>query len=324
LETELSNTRILVDERKKSANYIRAELPEAWARLTKEKNPICPICAVPIDKALAEGCKISTATCDLEALQNRIAQRRADLESVENSIGKLEAERPLMSSRILAAQRTLEPLVRTVTLLERALSDRSISLQSANRLIDEAQRYDDLLREHAKAAASAEETTKSLKDIADTLTAYREAVANIVGHLSSCFDAVLREFVPTDIKGEVKLDGNGFALKIQMGGDRSTAAIESLKVVAFDLSALIVTIEGKTNLSGFMVHDSPREADLGQSIYNRLFALVVQLESLTPTPLFQYIVTTTTEPPEEFRRAPWLCLTIKGAPAAERLFGADL
>ena len=323
-ETELSNTRILIDERKKSANYIRAELPEAWARLTKEKNPICPICAVPIDKALAEGCKISTATCDLEALQSRIAQRRADLESVENSIGKLEAERPLISSRILAAQRTLEPLVRTVTLLERALSDRSISLQSANRLIDEAQRYDDLLQERAKAAASAEETTKSLKDIGDTLTAYREAVANIVGHLSSCFDAVLREFVPTDIKGEVKLDGNGFALKIQMGGDRSTAAIESLKVVAFDLSALIMTIEGKTNLSGFMVHDSPREADLGQSIYNRLFALVAQLESLTPTPLFQYIVTTTTEPPEEFRRAPWLCLTIKGAPAAERLFGADL
>jgi hypothetical protein len=323
-ETELSNTRILIDERKKSANYIRAELPEAWARLTKEENPICPICAVPIDKALAEGCKISTATCDLEALQNRIAQRRGDLASVENSIGKLEAERPLISSRILAAQRTLEPLVRTVTLLERALSDRSISLQSANRLIDEAQRYDDLLQERAKAAASAEETTKSLKDIGDTLTAYREAVANIVGHLSACFDAVLREFVPTDIKGEVKLDGNGFALKIQMGGERSTAAIESLKVVAFDLSALIMTIEGKTNLSGFMVHDSPREADLGQSIYNRLFALVAQLESLTPTPLFQYIVTTTTEPPEEFRRAPWLSLTIKGAPAAERLFGADL
>jgi hypothetical protein len=85
-----------------------------------------------------------------------------------------------------------------------------------------------------------------------------------------------------------------------------------------------MTIEGRTNLSGFMVHDSPREADLGQSVYNRLFALVAQLESLTPTPFFQYIVTTTTEPPEEFHRAPWLCLAIKRAPAAERLFGADL
>jgi len=146
---------------------------------------------------------------------------------------------------------------------QQALSDRSFSLQAANRLIDDARRYEDLLQERAKAAASAEDTTKALNDIRDTLTAHREAVANIVGHLSSCFDAVLHEFVSTDIKGEVKLDGNGFALKIQMGGERSTAAIESLKVVAFDLSSLIMTIEGRTNLSGFMVHDSPREADLG-------------------------------------------------------------
>jgi chromosome segregation ATPase len=106
-ETELSNTRILIDERKKSAGYIRAELPEAWARLTKEKNPICPICAVPIDKALAEGCKISTAMCDLEALQNRIARLRKDLESVENSVKELEAEQPLLNSRIVAARRAL-------------------------------------------------------------------------------------------------------------------------------------------------------------------------------------------------------------------------
>jgi septal ring factor EnvC (AmiA/AmiB activator) len=195
LETQLSNTRILIDERKKSANYIRAELPEAWARLTKKKNPICPICAVPIDKALAEGCKISTATCDLEALQNRITQRRADLETVESSIRKLEAEQPLINSRILAARRAREPLVLTVTLLERALSNRSASLQAANRLIDDAQRYEELLQERAKAAAAAEETTKSLNDIRDTLTAHREAVANIVGRLSSCFDAVLHEFV---------------------------------------------------------------------------------------------------------------------------------
>jgi hypothetical protein len=41
-------------------------------------------------------------------------------------------------------------------------------------------------------------------------------------------------------------------------------------------------------------------------------------------PLFQYVVTTTTEPPEQFRAAPWLRLTIKGAPAEERLFGVDL
>src|SRR3546814_14292796 len=62
----------------------------------------------------------------------------------------------------------------------------------------------------------------------------------------------------------------GLSLKVQMGGERSTAAIDSLKIVAFDLSALMMTIEGQTRLGGFLLHDSPREADLGRSIYNRL------------------------------------------------------
>jgi hypothetical protein len=48
-----------------------------------------------------------------------------------------------------------------------------------------------------------------------------------------------------------------------MGGDRSTAAIDSLKVLGFDLSALCLSIEGATRVPAFLVHDSPREADLG-------------------------------------------------------------
>jgi hypothetical protein len=96
------------------------------------------------------------------------------------------------------------------------------------------------------------------------------------------------------------------------------------KVVAFDLATLAMTIEGRTHLPGFIVHDSPREADLGRSIYHRLFGFARRLEAFGTGPLFQYIVTTTTEPPEEFRSAPWLRLTIKGAPAEERLLGVDL
>jgi len=44
--------------------------------------------------------------------------------------------------------------------------------------------------------------------------------------------------VPGDIKGSAKLDGNGLKLNVELGGYRSTVAIESLKVVAFDLAVL--------------------------------------------------------------------------------------
>jgi len=46
-------------------------------------------------------------------------------------------------------------------------------------------------------------------------------------------------------------------------------------------------------LPAFLVHDSPREADLGEAIYHRLFRLVRSFERLGDDPPFQYIITTT-------------------------------
>jgi hypothetical protein len=90
------------------------------------------------------------------------------------------------------------------------------------------------------------------------------------------------------------------------------------------LAALAMTIEGRTRLPGFLVHDSPREADLGESIYNRVFEFARKLEGYGPGPLFQYIITTTTEPPEELRGSQWTRLILRGAPAEERLLKVDL
>jgi hypothetical protein len=110
---------------------------------------------------------------------------------------------------------------------------------------------------------------------------------------------------------------------VQWGGERSTAAIESLKVIAFDLAVLCMSMEGATRLPAFLVHDSPREADLGLSVYHRLFDLVSGLEGGS-TSAFQYIVTTTTQPPPEFQKEPWLRLELRGAPPEERLLRCDL
>ena len=123
----------------------------------------------------------------------------------------------------------------------------------------------------------------------------------------------------------MKLDGKGLSLNVKyQNSDRSTAAIDSLKVVAFDLAVLAMSMEGRTHTPGFLLHDSPREADLGLSLYHRLFEFARDLERSGPGPLFQYIVTTTTEPPKDFVNDEWLRLTIRGAPAAQRLLLVDL
>ena len=324
LESRLEEVVIRVDEREKMATFMRSQLPEAHARLTKENNPVCPMCEVPIDQALANGCGISTVTCDLEALQARILKLREDIAREGNEIADLKATRSKLKGEIDNARQRLDPAARTVIALERVLDERSTSVREAQRLVDDTDRYEGLLLERSTANTSADRTASSLEKTRESLAAHRASVAESIHYLSVWFDAVLQELVPGEIKGAVKLDGNGLTLKVDLGGERSTAAIESLKVVSFDIAALVMSIEGRTRLPGFLVHDSPREADLGLSIYRRLFDLGHRLESFGPTPLFQYIVTTTTEPPEEYCQEPWLRLTIHGGPAEERLLRVDL
>ena len=142
-------------------------------------------------------------------------------------------------------------------------------------------------------------------------------------NLSRIFDAIIRAVIRADAAGKVSFDGNGLKASVELGGERSTAAIDSLKVIAFDLAAMCMSIEGRTHLPAFLVHDSPREADLGLSVYLRLFHLVRGLEETGARPLFQYIVTTTTSPPDELRTEPWLAETL-GGDAEERLMKRDL
>jgi hypothetical protein len=89
--------------------------------------------------------------------------------------------------------------------------------------------------------------------------------------MSAQFNAVIRALVAPESNGRVVLGADRLKLNVELGGSRSTAAIESLKVIAFDLAALCMSVEGKTHAPAFCIHDSPREADLGLSVYQRLF-----------------------------------------------------
>lgn len=157
----------------------------------------------------------------------------------------------------------------------------------------------------------------------DRLAAFRDKQVMTFDRITGRFSSIICRLVNENAKGAVTLRGDGLQLTIDVDGDRRTAAIESLKVLAFDLACLILSIEGVTRLPAFFVHDSPREADLGLSIYDELFRLVRELEGMSATVAFQYIVTTT-RPPDDLRCDPWVRLTLKGTPGSKRLMARDL
>jgi hypothetical protein len=63
---------------------------------------------------------------------------------------------------------------------------------------------------------------------------------------------------------------------------------------------------------GFLIHDCPREADMGPRPYRDFLHLIerIEREAYGDSAAFQYIVTTTTPPPESLQKEPFLSLTL--------------
>ncbi|MFZ2852643.1 MAG: hypothetical protein WAZ34_00855 [Rhodocyclaceae bacterium] len=301
----------------------RSELPFSSVQVRDAEVPLCRTCEVPIDRALAEGCKLSHKLPDLaklkqqhEALTQTIGKQQAVVEDVQSAIANLHQQLPPVR---VARDAIRQALSRAEELNEQ----RSSTWFKSRRILDDIKRLGSDWDEWELAQRQVSKTAMQIEADRERLTAFRDRQAIVFDRLSAHFDAIIRVTVGPTASGRVTLDGNGVRLVVQLGGERSTAAIESLKIIAFDLAVMCMSIEGGTHLPALLVHNSPREADLGLSVYHRLFSMVAVLEG-PDSSAFQYIVTTTTQPPPAFQQKPWLRLELHGAPATERLLRCDL
>jgi hypothetical protein len=303
---------------------LRGELTAGKMKVHDASSPVCIICEVPIDRALAEGCKLSHKLPDLNALRER-AQKLEDKVQQCGLVLKANEDAVRAAKEGLPAARTRQrELKKALDAAERAQDARSGAWRGAQVAREGAKRLVDLYEELEAARGQFDKQSEVIEAKRDQLGSYREAAQRATfDQLSAQFNAVIRALVAPESNGRVVLGADRLKLNVELGGSRSTAAIESLKVIAFDLAALCLSVEGKTHAPAFCVHDSPREADLGLSVYQRLFEVAAEMEETQPV-LFQYIVTTTTSPPKHLGKKPWLAETLYGSPADRRLLGVDL
>lgn len=136
--------------------------------------------------------------------------------------------------------------------------------------------------------------TESKQQIIDVQHLYHTLVQSIAG---------------SDYWGRVDLDADGISLS--MGTDTATGGetYKALAVPIADLTALVRGIVGHGIHPGLLIHDCPREADMNASLYGRLFDAVKGLEDRhggLQDAAFQYIITTTTPPPDALATDPWV------------------
>jgi hypothetical protein len=148
-------------------------------------------------------------------------------------------------------------------------------------------------------------------------------------NLASIFSAAVKQVLPSGTyDGKVLLNDRQLSFSITHGASMSGEAVETLAVLLADISGLIYNAKSeKSKLPGFLLHDSPREADLGKRIYWSYLRFAASLQtgftSLDQCP-FQYILTTTTEPPKELQTADWIKLQLSASKTAELLFKRPL
>lgn len=303
---------------------IKGELPGLSYSVIGAGNPVCPICEVPIDRALAEQCKLSHKLHDPETCRARWESKKRDAKEQEKTLTTLRQKKPQLLQDLALAKQTLDQCSASVAAIEAVRDSRESSWYSARRLEDDVERLGDIYNTKEIAAIDLQKLTKTLETERNRLGAFRNTQARTFGKMSETFDPIIRRLLGHNAKSRITLTGGGVELAVDMGGDRTTAAIDSLKVLSFDLAAMCLSIEGAACIPAFLLHDSPREADLGLSIYHELFRLIREIEQQTDQPLFQHIITSTTRPPRDLTKEPWLRLTLRGSPPHERLLRADL
>lgn len=322
LEAAKLNAKLPLEER--LLIQISSELPGLSAAAQSAASPVCPICEVPIDIALADGCKLSRQLPDQARYHAQWEAKRQEVEAQGQKIASIKAAIEALKPAMALARQKVQQAEDRLGRLEKATDARNLSWRTATRNVEDVRHSSELADELARNESSLKKLEEGLQCVREQLRGYEDKQAKAIGAISQKFSAIIRRLIGDDAKGIVRLTGKGLEIGVEAGGDRRTAAIQSLKVLAFDLACLCLSIEGRTRIPALLIHDSPREADLGQTIYDEHFRLLRALEEDLAGATFQYVITTTTKPPQDINKVPWLREVLRGAPASERLLGCDL
>lgn len=325
LQEQLKTLDAMVDLANRQMQALQGERTDLKVKeLRNTHGDLCPVCFVPIDLALAEGCALATRRHAPQSLADDKAELASRIEGCKAAIDHYTIEANNMKVRLSALRASAEDLKAKIEEFE-GLADqhredcRRQSL-NARRFQDDVSEFADLQDQLSKAQSTVLALDDREKELRDQQSALRDRHGDVMRRFNELYVFVSRALLGSDVEASIDLTGQGLHAKVQVGGQ----AMESLKTLAFDLATMLMSMEGRAGVPAFLIHDSPREADLGESIYHRLFRFAASLERLSEHPPFQYFITTTSAPPEEIQNSDCLVQKLSGSTVDDRLLRCDL
>lgn len=259
-----------------------------------------------------------------EAEAKRIeAQRIVDEEKrqVQEEIKRISKEQGELQTKRNKLTTSIQDMSAAIKGLKQAFED----LEKWTKIRDESGSYKEL----DDCRSNLEKSNSQIQDLEQHLTTLLKEHSESRILLSKIFSAAVRSVLASGTyDGKVSLEKRQLGFSITHGPSMSGEAVETLSVLLTDLTSLIYnSVSENSHLPGFLLHDSPREADLGLRIYRSYIRFAASLQAhfnnRDQCP-FQYILTTTTAPPKELRNKNFVKLRLNAAQPSGMLLGRTI
>lgn len=247
-----------------------------------------------VSPTVAKRDRVSTKLGEFSHRKNQL------IETLTKELEQLQKQRRLIDNNRQSTQNT-------ITAINKAMEDlhRWEALRTGREPDSELAQ----LQKRKKRLETSQTTAKS------QLTALLESQDESLSKLRTVYEALARNTLSTEFNGRVQLTSEGLEFRVFRGENLSGEAFETLSILLADIAVLLMGSLGAASHPGILIHDSPREADLGGHIYRRLLLSVAEVAgelAVDDTVPFQQIVTTTTPPPTTLKKKATTCLKLGG------------
>lgn len=172
-----------------------------------------------------------------------------------------------------------------------------------------------------------DELEKAIATERARLATVPQAMQDRLNRLRRVFGLIAQGVLSQGYGGHVHIKDGDLKFDLSDSGGLAGEAMETLSVLFADITSMLDTAFNGGAHPGFLLHDSPREADLAIGIYHKLFRFMAELQHWceeTGEAPYQYIVTTTSPPPSEMGDSGFIALELSAARAEDMLFKKDL
>jgi hypothetical protein len=211
----------------------------------------------------------STEPGKRDPFRQMLAQQKGiDLQRLDQLLAELNEQLQQLNRERQTAQKNFDRKESEVAKKRRELETK---LWRTSALIEEAEQYRRWQRDLQTATADLARLERQVEESRQSHHTAHEQLARRRQILNSHFNRVIKALMAYESKGRIDIDMRGIHLVLDEQDSVPGEALASETALSLDLACLSASISGLGFLPRFVIHDSPREADLEPHIYARLF-----------------------------------------------------